>query len=764
MAEVEEIQSALDAIDPAACDYTEWCNVGMALASEGLSCDMWDAWSSRDVKRYHAQGAESCAAKWRTFTPDGGITINTLFSMAYDNGWSSPKPTGQTLSWDSKFYVVSKPGSNTDVKVAPIVTPVMTSADVGEDVVPMDAPTSWVDEVVEYLTAVFEPSEYVGFVTSDVAQDEDGKWRPIGAGDYRFTREQVVAKLLKPRPKPLSNIGATACMGDSNAQAGAYVRINPLDGKGASDKNVTAYRHALIESDSLSAGKQLALIRAMKLPVVAVVYSGGKSVHGIVRVDAANENEYRERVNALYEFCEASGFVCDKQNRNPSRLSRLPGMQRGDKWQRLIPITWECFASWDEWQDWVAEEAAGLPPIENLSEVKQLPPLAPELIYGVLRDGQKGMLTGPSKAGKSFALIQLAVAIANGWQWLGHACARGRVLYINLEIQKASFLTRVSDVYAQMAKANQHEGVQLCDLDNIDVWNLRGHAAPLDKLVPLVIRRAKDKGYRLVIVDPIYKVLTGDENSASDMSHFTNQFDIICNELGCSVVYAHHHAKGKPGERMAADRASGSGVFARDPDAMIDMSELDVPDNLRDELIYHIEGSDGELHERHASAYRLEYTLREFESPLPRDVLFKWPLHEITDMFHEAPIAGSQKAASMRGNAKKEKQAQEIWNQKNTMIQAALDSLAAHGQRLTTNNVWQYIEEHYSGGVKETNWTRESLYDALKPSRSSTTGKYCNYERIKGDDGAYIVRPKNFIDGEGINPGGDNGSLPPESY
>ena len=102
----------------------------------------------------------------------------------------------------------------------------------------------------------------------------------------------------------------------------------------------------------------------------------------------------------------------------------------------------------------------------------------------------------------------------------------------------------------------------------------------MDKLAPKLIRRAQKKNYIAVIIDPIYKVLTGDENSADQMAHFTNQFDKIATELGSSVIYCHHHSKGTQGNKKSMDRASGSGVFARDPDALIDLVELDLTDAL----------------------------------------------------------------------------------------------------------------------------------------------------------------------------------------
>ena len=64
------------------------------------------------------------------------------------------------------------------------------------------------------------------------------------------------------------------------------------------------------------------------------------------------------------------------------------------------------------------------------------------------------------------------------------------------------------------------------------------------------------------------------------MAHFCNQFDKVCTEVGCAVIYCHHHSKGAQGGKRSMDRASGSGVFARDPDALLDMTELEVTDAL----------------------------------------------------------------------------------------------------------------------------------------------------------------------------------------
>ena len=236
-------------------------------------------------------------------------------------------------------------------------------------------------------------------------------------------------------------------------------------------------------------------------------------------------------------------------------------------------------ASWSEWREWIESISDDLPDPENMASAwDNLPQLAPPLIEGVLRQGHKLLLAGPSKAGKSYALIELCCSIAEGRPWLGFSCAQGRVLYVNLELDRASCLHRFRDVYEALGYPPQHLG-------SIDVWNLRGRSIPMDKLAPKLIRRAMKKNYIAIVIDPIYKVITGDENSADQMAKFCNQFDKVCTELGCAVIYCHHHSKGSQGSKRSMDRASGSGVFARDPDALLDLIELPIGEDLRKQEI-----------------------------------------------------------------------------------------------------------------------------------------------------------------------------------
>ena len=548
-----DIKEALDFISPAALTYEEWLMVGMGLKEAGLPVAVWEQWSARDGGRYHKG---ECIKKWESFHGSSKpVTQSSIFQLAYEHGWSGP--AGHALDWGDELTVGPQQPALVDPRWV--------------EEQELHLPDTWepAQQLKRYLQALFEPDEYVAYVTeSFMAADR----RRPAKGCWDRTAGQLIEELDACG----GDVGKV--MGDCDPEIGAWICFNPVDGTGRKDTNVTSYRYALVECDNMEPGKQLAAIHQMELPCAALVYSGGKSIHAIVRVNAPDYAEYRKRVDHLYAICQKNGLTLDQQNRNPSRLSRMPGILRAGQKQALLEtnVGKSC---WEDWCDWVEACTDDLPDTECLADDwDDLPPLADALISGVLRQGHKMLLAGPSKAGKSFALIELCIAIAEGKTWLGRfSCAQGKVLYINLELDRPSCLHRFKDVYTAMGLAPDN-------LRNIDIWNLRGASVPMDKLAPKLIRRAGKKGYTAVILDPIYKVITGDENSADQMAKFCNQFDVVCRALDCAVIYCHHHSKGAQGGKRSMDRASGSGVFARDPDAMLDMTELTITDAIREQL------------------------------------------------------------------------------------------------------------------------------------------------------------------------------------
>ena len=715
------IEEMLDYIDPAGLDYNEWLSVGMALKEEGKTPEVWERWSERDSLRYHPG---ECAKKWDSFQGSAKpVTGATIAQMAKDGGWT-PEENRESyaLDWDGEI------GEKDDL--------VIINKSWLEDK-ELRIPDEWepAKQLVKYIETLFEASENVGYVVK--SWEKDGKYIPADKGAYDRTAGQLIEALSKCG----GDIGSV--LGDYDENGGAWIRFNPLDGNGVKNANVTDFRYALVESDTMDIEKQNAIIRELELPVACLVHSGGKSLHAIVRIDASNYDEYRKRVDYLYNVCQKNGLKTDNQNRNPSRLSRMPGVMRNGKKQYLIDTNIGK-ESWNEWKEWIESVNDDLPDPESMADAwDNLPPLAPPLIENVLRMGHKMLIAGPSKAGKSFSLIELCCAVAEGKSWLGFKCAKGRILYVNLELDRASCLHRFKDVYTALGWKSEN-------LRNIDIWNLRGKTTPMDKLAPKLIRRAAKKDYIAVVIDPIYKVITGDENSADQMAHFCNQFDKVCTELGCAVIYCHHHSKGAQGGKRSMDRASGSGVFARDPDALLDVIELEVPESLisqevnravcsayydalcergledRVENMY----SQTELREiceqfldaesfkstvslaqraadkvkTSRTAWRIEGTLREFPKFPPVNVWFDYPVHQIDrtgvlkDLESESEQPPWKKAMSKR-KPKDVKQ-----KERKESINTAFEACSANGEvtlndlaeymGVTTKTVRSRIEEH----------------------------------------------------------------------
>jgi hypothetical protein len=126
-----------------------------------------------------------------------------------------------------------------------------------------------------------------------------------------------------------------------------YIIPNPLTGQQGftnddkpswrADLCVTRFCFAVIEHDQMPRDQQIQFWAGVPLPIVALIDSGGKSIHGWVRMDADNAEGWTERVeDKLFTYLEAVGV--DGQCKNEARLSRMPGHFRTEKgrFQRVL--------------------------------------------------------------------------------------------------------------------------------------------------------------------------------------------------------------------------------------------------------------------------------------------------------------------------------------------------------------------------------------------------------------------------------------------
>lgn len=729
-----DLTELLQYVDSSTLSYQEWVNVGMALKHEGYTAHDWDVWSQNDQRYYPGETFK----KWESFQGNGSpVTGATITQLAKDSGWQSHYYDGddgnEIIGWNDSFEPV-----DVDKGYRFVNTDWVMGKEIKE-------PLNWnpSQEIINYLEALFSPGDIIGYVNDGYLHKNGDieKWLPK-AGVYTRTAGDIIEGLRKYK----DDIGAV--LGDPNPNCGAWIRFNPLDGEGVKNTNVVDFKYALVESDSMSIEQQNEIIRELELPVVALTYSGSKSLHAIVKIDAVNYPQYQERVDYLYKIVEKNGLKVDKQNKNPSRLTRLPGFIRGDKKQFLVATNLGK-ASWEEWQEYIEDMNDNLPDPESLADLfEKAIELAPELIKGMLRQGHKMLIAGPSKAGKSFALIQLAIAIAEGRQWFGFDCIQGKVLYVNLELDENSAKKRFFDIYNKQELGH-------ANVSNIDIWNLRGKTSPMDKLAPKLIRRAQKENYIAVIIDPIYKVLTGDENSAHEMANFTNQFDKIATELGCAVIYCHHHSKGSQGGKNSIDRSSGSGVFARDPDAILDLIELPVTEDRYMQLendatcqtfneaiktynpTYDDVGLDDQFSKkqmqhhlmsairsqdilkqveiqrqnavraaRQSTAWRIEGTLREFPKFDPVNTWFKYPVHVLDDTLADIKLEEDPKEKWKKGTQKANESRSEKSKQE---LEEAFNILSEDGGPVEVTAIADYLEI-----AKKTTYTRVKKHSGFQ--------------------------------------------------
>jgi hypothetical protein len=187
-------------------------------------------------------------------------------------------------------------------------------------------------------------------------------------------------------------------------------------------------------------------------------------------------------------------------------------------------------------------------------------PRPPQLIEGFMHRGEKAMLGGASKSYKSWASLHIAMAVASGRPIWGRNTIRDRVLFLNLEIPDWHFRERVEHVRSACnAKIEPGQFFQITTRGKqIDATTLR-----------MELARYADKGLGLIVVDPLYKLTADlDENSVGDMGKVLAQLEAIASETGAGILIPAHFAKGNSAAKEAIDRISGSGVFARDADAI----------------------------------------------------------------------------------------------------------------------------------------------------------------------------------------------------
>jgi hypothetical protein len=352
-----------------------------------------------------------------------------------------------------------------------------------------------------------------------------------------------------------------------------------------------------------------------------------------------------EKVQFYLGGCDDIAFFCTRGAGNGEFVGRIPERTKicawmqndegGDKWLDRIRETLkrpffrvDIPAAYKDLNDWTrdgaslddlafAQRGAKLIEVDPLDEkpkeeedplawlkpkrVSELTTVQPDqILRGILYQACKMVLMAGSKSFKTWALMDIAYCVANGLLWWGVHTKQCPVFYLDWELLDFDFRWRME----QIAKAHGKGDPSL-----VQRFGLRGK-----KLIPEHWNKIYD--YMLVgnaglaLADPTYKLLDDrDENKAGDIAEVTAIFDRLTIATGASIIYAQHFSKGNQAGRESIDRGAGSGVWARDADAITTMTK-------------HKQGDD---------YLSIEHTLRSFARIDPFVVHWDFPLFSRQD-------------------------------------------------------------------------------------------------------------------------------------
>lgn len=157
------------------------------------------------------------------------------------------------------------------------------------------------------------------------------------------------------------------------------------------------------------------------------------------------------------------------------------------------------------------------------------------LVDGLISAGSVNVFYGDGGSKKTWALLDMAVCVARGADWLNFKTKAGGVLIVDEESGKRRIMRRLGDVLRGHAADNQTPiyctslaAFNLCEPNDIG------------ELYNLIV----SSGARLVIVDALADVMPGkDENSVKDVQPLFLALRRIAEETQAAIIIIHHSSK-----------------------------------------------------------------------------------------------------------------------------------------------------------------------------------------------------------------------------
>lgn len=161
------------------------------------------------------------------------------------------------------------------------------------------------------------------------------------------------------------------------------------------------------------------------------------------------------------------------------------------------------------------------------------------LIEPLLPAGGVGIVYGDPKVGKSFAVLQLALALNSGTDWMGFPLRAARSVYIQLDTPRSLWAERLEKLLA--AGFQGIEELLLADRETLNTW-------PFDILRPdhqdILKTYLTPLKPDLVIIDTLRESHSAEENDSTAMKEVISS--LVSATHPAALLLIHHSKKPQP--------------------------------------------------------------------------------------------------------------------------------------------------------------------------------------------------------------------------
>lgn len=190
-----------------------------------------------------------------------------------------------------------------------------------------------------------------------------------------------------------------------------------------------------------------------------------------------------------------------------------------------------------------------------VASIERLPEGERWVVDDLVSGSSLTVLGAAPKTGKTWVCLGLAVAVATGTQAMGRYQVGnpGRVLLLHAEDDPRSIRERIESLCAgQHLQLTEDLPVDVITEESLKLDNQQ-HREMLEELI-------RQRGPRLVVLDPLVRLHTGPESSSSHMAELFGYLRTLTRRYQISIVVTHHLAKNRAtGGAQLGQALRGSG-------------------------------------------------------------------------------------------------------------------------------------------------------------------------------------------------------------